>query len=387
METKSKILIVDDEEVVLDSCTRILEGGNYQVATAQDALRGLELVREFGPDLVFVDLKMPGKSGLELLEDVRTVDATIVPIVITGYATVSSAVDAMKKGAYDFLPKPFTPDEFRLITQRGLEKRKLVLETLALRREKEILRRNFAAIVSHELKAPLSAVQQSLYVLTGELAGHVTEDQESRLARMKFRIDGLLKLIQTWLRVISADIGKIKESFRPVSVQLAISNAIENVLPLAARKNIEIVSAVPDRAVCVYGDEGTLGEALVNILSNAIKYSHAGSKVSLAAEATEARVSISVSDQGVGISQEDLPFIFDGFYSGKSAPDAERGCGLGLAIGRRIIEAHNGTISVESELGKGSMFVIHLPRLKGAPQIPLSENAGIREEAPKGGLE
>lgn len=385
METKPKILIVDDEEVVLDSCSRILEGGNFHVATARDANRGLALVRESGPDLVFVDLKMPGKSGLELLEETRALDPTIVMVVITGYATVSSAVEAMKKGAYDFLPKPFTPDEFRLITQRALEKRKLVLETLALRREKEVLRRNFAAIVSHELKAPLSAVQQSLYGLASELAGHVTEDQQRRLERMKSRLDGLLKLIQTWLRVISADIEKIRESFRPVSVHLAVSNAIENVLTLATRKDIEIVSAVRDEDVFVNGDEGTLVEALVNVLSNAVKYSHPGSKVSVGAEGAEDLVAISVSDTGVGIAQEDLPFIFEGFYSGKSAPDTERGCGLGLAISRRIVEAHEGTISVVSEVGKGSTFVIHLPRLKSTLKAQPGEDARVLAEAEKGG--
>ena len=89
--------------------------------------------------LIYVDLKMPGISGIEVIEKIRDTDPTIVVIVITGFATVSSAVEAMKNGAYDFLPKPFTPDEFRLITQRGLDKRGLILETIQLRREKEML--------------------------------------------------------------------------------------------------------------------------------------------------------------------------------------------------------------------------------------------------------
>src|SRR4030066_852723 len=141
MESKSKILIIDDEEVVLDSCTQILKGGNHQIATAMGGDLGLKLIRDFQPDLVFIDLKMPGISGFEVLEKIHGLDPTIVTLVITGYATVDSAVEAMKNGAYDFLPKPFTPDEFRLITQRGLDKRRLVLETISLRREKEMLRK------------------------------------------------------------------------------------------------------------------------------------------------------------------------------------------------------------------------------------------------------
>ena len=120
MEYLYKILIIDDEEVVLDSCARILEGGNYDIATARNGALGLRRLHEFQPDLVFVDLKMPGLSGFEVLEKIRDVDPTIVTIVITGYGTVSSAVDSMKKGAFDFLPKPFTPDELRLIARRGL---------------------------------------------------------------------------------------------------------------------------------------------------------------------------------------------------------------------------------------------------------------------------
>ena len=203
---KLKILIIDDEEVVLDSCTMILEEGNYQVNTAENGELGLKFASEIHPDLIFVDLKMPGISGFEVIERIREIDPTAVIVVITGYATVSSAVEAMQKGAYDFLPKPFTPDEFRLITSRGLEKRSLLLETMALRREKEALREQFAAIVSHELRSPLGAIQQNLFALSLELADTLNEEQRNRLDRMKVRIDDLLKIINTWLRTISGDI-------------------------------------------------------------------------------------------------------------------------------------------------------------------------------------
>src|SRR3972149_2119417 len=181
MSAGARVLIIDDEEIVLDVCREILEGHNYTVATAPDGAQGLRLVGEFQPDVVFVDLKMPGLSGFEVLERLRTRDPSIVPIVITGYATLASAVEAMQKGAYDFVPKPFTPEEFRLITQRGLEKRRLVREPIALRRGQEMLRENFAAIVAHELKAPLAAVQQNLLLLTVELADRLADAQKERL--------------------------------------------------------------------------------------------------------------------------------------------------------------------------------------------------------------
>lgn len=218
MENQPRIIIIDDEEVVLDSCTEILAGSNYEVEVTQEGKLGLDLVQKYHPDLVFIDLKMPGISGMQVLEEIHTIDSTIVTVVITGFATVNSAVEAMKKGAYDFLPKPFTPDEFRIITRRGIERRKLMLETIALRREKEMLRENFSAIVSHELKSPLNAIQQNLFALDRELGESLNDTQRARLERMKVRIDDLIKLITSWLRVLSVDISKIRDSFKPLDV-------------------------------------------------------------------------------------------------------------------------------------------------------------------------
>lgn len=361
MNDQSRILIIDDEEVVLDSCTRILKSGAYKIATATNGLLGLDLVKEFQPDLIYVDLKMPGISGIEVIEKIRDSDPTIVVIVITGFATVSSAVEAMKNGAYDFLPKPFTPDEFRLITQRGLDKRRLILETIQLRREKEMLREQFAAIVSHELKAPLGAVQQNLYVLVNELSNQLTEDQRARFGRMQTNISDLINLILTWLRVLSVDVMKIRENFKPTAISTIMSKATESVLPQATRKDVEIMPSVKEPLPLVNGDEGTLVETVVNILSNAIKYSRPGSQIILKAEEIENNIVISVADTGIGISKEELPFIFNDFYTGKDGQKIEKSSGLGLAISRRIIEAHNGSVSVESELGKGATFIIRLP--------------------------
>jgi len=361
LDIKRRILIIDDEEIVLDSCNAILEGSDYQVATANDGDAGLKLAKEFEPDLVFVDLKMPGMSGFDVLARLQAIDSTIVAIVITGYATVSSAVEAMKKGAYDFLPKPFTPEEFRLITRRGMEKRSLVLETIALRREREMLRENFAAIVSHELKSPLGALQQNLFVLVKELSGKLSEEQNQRLQRMMSRIDDLVKLIHTWLRDISVDIDKLKANFKPIAMTVPIAKAVESNEPHAKRKDVQIEVTAAEPAGVVQGDEGTLTEALVNLIGNAVKYSHVGGKVSVKTENSGDKVVISVTDTGIGMADEDIPYIFDGLFRAKSARNTHSGTGLGLSISRRIIEAHGGTVSVQSKLGKGSTFVITLP--------------------------
>ncbi len=360
MVEKAKILIIDDEEVVLDSCLQILKGSQFQIQTASNGTLGLQFVEEYQPDLVFVDLKMPGISGLEVLEKVHALDSTIVVVVITGFATVSSAVDAMKKGAYDFLPKPFTPDEFRLITRRSVERRRLMLEAIALRREKELLREQFASIVSHELKAPLGAVQQNLFALDFELEETLTDEQKAKMERIKIRIDELLKLINSWLRVISVDINKLKDGFTQVSITKPISNALESIASLAERKNIEIVSSISDELPPILGDVLSLSEVFVNIMGNSIKYSPDGTRVTLTAEVQGQNLAITIQDGGIGISPEDLPHIFDGFFRGKSG-QAMAGHGIGLAVAHQIVDAHHGSINVTSKLGKGTTFTVSLP--------------------------
>ena len=362
MQGTARILVIDDEEIVLDSRTEILRGEGYQLTTAADGTRGLALLKEFRPDVVVVDLKMPGLSGFEVLEQIRSIDATVVAIVITGYATVSSAVEAMKRGAYDFLPKPFTPEEFRLIIRRGVEKRSLVFETIALRRERDLLREHFAAIVSHELKAPLAAIQQNVFVLERELASAATPDQRDRLARIKTRMADLIQMVDTWRRGVSVDIDAIKARQVPVSVRVPIDKAVESAMIYATRKAVSISVSVPDPAPQVRGDQGTLTEAVVNILGNAVKFSRDGGRIDVTADAQGEQVRISVADHGVGIAPDDLPHVFDAFYSHPGTA-GERGSGLGLAVSRRIVEAHGGTITVQSTPGQGSTFVIVLPTL------------------------
>jgi two-component system, sensor histidine kinase and response regulator len=368
MQPKHKVLVIDDEEVVLDSCTQVLDGQDCRVTTANNGAEGLKRLEEVQPDLVFVDLKMPGLSGLEVLERIRSKQPLMVVIVITGYATVSSAVEAMKKGAFDFLPKPFTPEELRLIAKRGLEHSRLVQQTVALRQEKEMLRENFAAIVSHELKSPLGALQQNLYALVGDLEDKLSEEQQQRFTRLQTRLDDLLKLIHSWLRVFTVDIKGLKDTFKPIRVPEIVAKAVETVQPHATRKALEIETAVADGLPLINGDEGTLTEVLVNLMGNAVKYSFPNQKIRVRAEAQNSEVVVSVTDTGAGIAKEDLPHLFQDFSRGQSQPEGVSGCGLGLAISHRIVEVHGGTITVESKFGKGSTFVIHLPVGQGATQ-------------------
>ena len=160
--TDERVVVIDDDNAMRLSCRQILGRMGLAVETYSDGAQGLAGVAREKPGLVVVDLKMPGLSGLEVLCRIHEIDPSIVVVVITGYATIDTAIEAMKAGAYDFLPKPFAPDQLRVIVSRALERRRLAAESRRLEVEREMLKRRFVSFVSHQLKSPLAAIHQYL---------------------------------------------------------------------------------------------------------------------------------------------------------------------------------------------------------------------------------
>jgi len=360
---ETRILVIDDEETMRDSCTQVLSKEGYRVEVASDGRTGLSKTREVAPDLVLIDLKMPGMSGIEILDALREMDPTIVPIVITGYATVTSAVEAMKEGAYDFLPKPFTPDELRLIVKRGLEKRRLELETAALRAEKERMKRNFVTLVSHELRSPLVAVEQYLAVLQEGILDEAPAKQKEVLSRVRERVKELLTMVHEWLDMSRIEAGRLVEKFEPLDLGAVLVEAAERMRGLAEPREIPIEISVPDDLSTMEGDREALNHLFSNLIGNAIKYNREEGRVRIRVEERESDFVATVSDTGVGIPPESLPFIFDEFFRVKTQETRKvTGAGLGLSLVKKIVEAHKGRIKVTSEPEKGTTFTVVLPK-------------------------
>ncbi|MDQ7826502.1 MAG: response regulator [Candidatus Eremiobacteraeota bacterium] len=362
MERKSTILIIDDEEGIRDSCSQILAKCGHEVIQSPDGSDGIEKVTQKRPDLVLLDLKMPGMSGIEVLEKIKQIEPDTIVIVITGFATIESAVEAIKKGAYDFLPKPFKGNELKVIVARGLEKRSLLIESAQLREEKKRLEKNFASLVSHQLRAPLVNIQQYFEVILHGAVGEVNEKQEGILRKQQRNVKNLLELIDEWLGMASIDNEVVQK--RLVSVDLGeVFQKIRDTLDMVARN--EQVSLIIDQSgdyPPVKGVPQLIEEALKNLVHNGIKYNTPGGQVTLKAQAKGRLTMIQVADNGIGMDEESLPFIFDEFYRvNKSGNQKKTGTGLGLAIVKKIIAAHSGSISVESAPGKGTSFTILLP--------------------------
>lgn len=364
MKEKSTILVIDDEEFMRDSCSQVLKKDGHQVETAENGTIGLEKIRALTPDLVLVDLKMPGISGLEVLEKISVIDSTIVAIVITGFANLESAINAFKRGAYDFLPKPFTPDELRIIIKRGLERRRLILKSITLEQEKESMRKFFITMVSHQLRSPLAAAQQNLEVILAGIAGDVPEKQEKLLRRAKELLGSLLTLIKDWLDLAKIEKGTLVETFAPLSLGSLLQETIEFSRPLAEQKDVTVTLQPGYEDIpMIKGDRQNLQQLFANLINNAVKFNRQGGKVDVTLQQTDSNIEIKVSDTGIGIDKEDLPLIFDEFHRAGSE-EAQRvpGTGLGLSIARKIAEAHSASITVESTPGKGTTFTVHFPK-------------------------
>lgn len=368
-EKKATILVIDDEESMRDSCSQILEKEGFCAKTAEDGSLGLQKIEDIKPDLVLIDLKMPGISGMEVLEKLREADPNIIPVVITGYATVESAVEAMKKGAYDFLPKPFTPEELRIIIRRGLERRKLILETEFLRREKKLMEENFITMVSHQLRSPLATIQQYFEVILAGMAGKVEEKQKKMILRARDRTESLLNLIDDWLNMARINRGLIVDRFKPVALDELLKKLVEFMKPLARENKVSLEFASIYKNKFVQGDEETLEQVFSNIIGNALKYNRPKGSVKVTIKEEEDFIATEIQDSGIGIAKEHLPFIFDQFYRVDRKVDQKtKGTGLGLSIAKKIVDAHKGSIQVSSDLGKGSTFTVLLPKAKNRNQ-------------------
>ncbi|HUU38765.1 MAG TPA: hybrid sensor histidine kinase/response regulator [Candidatus Desulfaltia sp.] len=365
MAEKPIILIIDDEEAMRDSCSMILTKDGFRAETAENGQVGLEKVRALKPALTLIDLKMPGLSGFEVLEKLRDIDPQNIPIVITGYATVESAVEAMKKGAYDFLPKPFTPDELRIIIRRALERRKLAQEAETLRREKKLMEENFITMVSHQLRSPLVAIQQYFEVILAGMVGRVDDAQKEMIVRAQERLGSLLHLINDWLDMARITRGQLVDKFLPIALEKLLDRQVEFMKPLAQEYKVRLELRPPERPALALGDEQSLEQVFSNLISNAIKYNRPEGSVIITVREEEDSIITDVTDTGIGIAREHLPLVFDQFYRVSRSEDQKiKGTGLGLAIAKKIVEAHNGSIQVASEPGRGSTFSVRLPRAK-----------------------
>jgi len=474
------ILVIDDEKRIREGCYKILIKENCLVEMAENGESGLKMLAEKHYDIILTDLMMPGIGGMEVLAKVREQHPDSVSIVITGFATLEHSIEAMKKGAFDFIPKPFTPDHLRVVVSKAIqmtrtlqdiatEKTRLktivnylaggVLVTdkskniilynptllkmlgyggdtlddqplhtlttdekltgiidgilglntgefkilsaeiephergeelsnqLYLRaqavpfqnRSGEILgsvtiiddithlklldemKSAFVNMVSHEIRSPLTTVLSQIKILMDGLAGELVPKQADILGKMSRKISGLVELSNELLDLSRIEAGLIVQDKQPVQLMDILESLVEFIQARAKEKNISLSLEKADLPV-INADMKSMEEVFSNLITNAIIYTPERGEVTVRGEVKGDFVNISISDTGYGIASDELPRIFDKFYRAKTEKTRNIvGTGLGLPIVKSIVEAHNGTVKVESKEGVGSTFYVRLP--------------------------
>jgi two-component system, sensor histidine kinase and response regulator len=358
---KPLILIIDDEESLRDGCRQALEKSGYTVLTTGEGVEGIRIARENKPEIAFVDLKMPGISGMEIIDILSKEIPDIVLIMITGYATILSAVEAIQKGAYDYLPKPFSPDQLRSVARRGLDHRNLKMETRRLREEKERMEKTFITFVSHEMRSPLVVIRQYIESLKAVVGDRFEKEVTDIIERCSVRIRGLEELIEHWLDLSRIEAGTFLQKKETLRLSHLTARIAEDMTPICKGKGIDLEINVPDKLLEIVGDEESLIRVFTNIIDNATKYTPEGGKITLSVRGDENFITVSISDTGSGIPHDKLPFIFEPFFRVKGKEERQKGSGLGLTFCKKIMEAHGGEISAQSKEGEGTTFILKFP--------------------------
>jgi two-component system, OmpR family, phosphate regulon sensor histidine kinase PhoR len=484
------ILIVDDEEVLRQGCSLVLKNEGFRTLTAANGREALDLLAKESVHVILCDLKMPVMGALEVLEEAGARHPDIPIIIMTGLGTVADAVECMKKGAYDFITKPFGIDHLTLVVRRALEKQRLQeqarqlqeeqtrnLYNLALEqsrmhtivncmadgvlvtnREAEVvlcnttlkqllsledplprpgpleiylddaslkeaiekllsalpgeprkcisqelagnrailralsapiagldkqvlgtvtvfhditsfkeldeMKNDFVRMVSHELRAPLAAIKQQHSVILDGLAGGLTPKQIELLSRAQAKIQGLLDLINDLLDVAKMEAGRGQLEQVPLQLGEVLDEVVAILRAKADNQKVALKLETPADLPLILADRRAMEEIFTNLVSNAVNYSPDGGQVTISGVSHGDYLELRVQDTGIGIVPEEIPKIFDKFYRVKHPKTRQViGTGLGLSLVKGLVEAHRGTVEVESEAGRGTLFRVLLPTL------------------------
>jgi signal transduction histidine kinase len=378
----ARILIIDDDLTLLQVLpeTLRLRMNGVVVDTCDSAQVALERIGSTEYDAILCDIKMPGMDGLALLAEIRVRQPNLPTLLITGHDEYQ-ALQALRGGAYDFLQKPIDREylvasltraigkgqlgrqieQQQILAHRATELERIVEERTRELREANRIKDEFLAILSHELRTPLTSILAWTKLLrTGKL-DDATFDRALEMIERNTRSQA--RLIEDLLDVSRIIAGKLPLDIRPVELESVIKTAVETMRPAADAKSIRLEMLLGTESKFVAGDSFRLQQVILNLLSNAIKFTPNGGEVVVKLAIIDSQARITVSDTGMGISAEFLPYVFERFRQADgSSTRSQSGLGLGLAIVRHLVEMHGGTVQAESPgAGQGATFTVIIP--------------------------
>lgn len=475
---KPSVLVVDDEKRIRDVCIKMLSNEGHEAEGAESAQASMQMIQEKHFDIILMDLMMPGLPGLDALAQIRALHPDTVVVVITGYATLKNAVEAMKKGAFDFIAKPFAPDDLRIVIAKAAthirtlqdianEKSRMraminhltdgvmttdiqqriaqvnpaflrligyhgprpigqeaaqilgnetigtmidrvldapesdctevseelcldtvahakvivlahcmpfqdrlgrnlgtitVLHDITAQKAMDQVKSDFVSMVSHEIRSPMNSVLMQLKVVMDGLAGETTGKQREVLGRASEKIAGLIDMATNLLDLAKLESGLITQEREAVQIVALIKEQVAFHQPRAEEKSIRLSLENCPVIPAVWANSFNLEEVFSNLIGNAINYTPEGGTITILVAVEGEYVVVRIKDTGLGISEDDLPRIFNRFYRVKNANTRHIiGTGLGLPIVKSILDSINGLIRVESRLGIGTTFSVYFP--------------------------
>jgi two-component system sensor histidine kinase/response regulator len=368
-----KVLVIDDEPGIRSGVSRILnnfhvtypfmdEDYTFEVTEAGTGEEGIEILERDMPDILLLDNKLPGIQGVEVLEYIRKRNYDIVVAMITSYASLDVAIRATRDGAIDFIPKPFTPQELKSSIENITKQQYLKRITHRMKQEGKKIRYQFLSVLSHELKAPLNALEGYLRMMQGKQAGELIDDYATPIERSLQRIQGMRNLIMDLLDFTKIRLERKEEKIQEVNLAEVASAAMVTVQPYAIQMDININIDVRSD-VTIMADPDDMEIIFNNLISNAVKYNKVGGKAEVTIDSSDNEAILIISDTGIGITKNDTENLFTEFVRIKNEKTRNiSGSGLGLSIVKKVVELYHGTIKVDSTPDVGTVFTIRLPK-------------------------
>jgi two-component system, sensor histidine kinase and response regulator len=362
---KLKILVVDDNATNLSLLEKILEE-DYLISIAQSGLESINIAKKFLPDLILLDVNMPGIDGFETCRQLKSNKNTChIPVVfITARAEPDDIIQGFKEGGVDYITKPFNYSEVVARVQTHLKIQQLIKQ-LELKndqlRELNILKNKFIGMAAHDMRNCLSAINGYSQLLK-EDRKELTEKTQDEF--LNFIFDGsekMLTMLNDLLDVSVIESGKLQLNLQLTSFKSLIDHHLQINRFFANKKNIRLQPDLHEVPKCRV-DAGKIGQVIDNLISNAIKFSKSGTTTLVSLRERKGKLVFSVKDEGPGISEEDQAKLFQHFQKLSARPTAgESSSGLGLAISKKMIQAHKGSLNVTSQLGLGTTFSFEIP--------------------------
>ena len=361
---KFKIMIVDDERLNINVLNHILKE-EYQIRVAVNGEQALNRALSVPqPDLILLDIQMPGMDGYEICQQLKANEATQhIPIIfITAMGKTADETKGLALGAVDYITKPISPAIVlaRVKTQLTLKK------TLEIQKQQNHVlyelnqtKNRFLGMVAHDLRSPLAAIQSISQILQNVDLSR--EKQAFFLDRIHQNSKQMFTLMNDLLDISVIESGKFDLQLSQCDLVEVIKNQVEMVSWTALQKQIHIETSYGTCAPFTL-DGNRIGQVIDNLLTNAIKFSPTNTTVQVSCYCVDGQATITIQDQGTGIRKEEQNMLFGPFQTLSSQPTGnEKSSGLGLAIVKKIVDAHHGTISLQSEPGNGCTFQVTLP--------------------------